>query len=152
MPRFQKLLNKYPLSQERNSPFTKIANKFMHVNEFDMLKSMVMDIKGSAPSREILQYTAGIWAIKESILKSISSYVPKEELPPAQKTYTKLIYKKKDKESGAPELVIDRSFPKENSQYANFYYQYFNPDQIKVLLSISHDGEYLVAFSCIIKK
>ncbi|EDO17152.1 hypothetical protein Kpol_1072p22 [Vanderwaltozyma polyspora DSM 70294] len=153
LPRIARLLIRYPLElpgEIRNKKsFHRISNKFMHEQEYSYLQSLNQDTPRDV--NRIIKYIASVWASKECFYKSLSNYVPKTELPPAQTIYTKLAYRTKDRD-GKPLLQIDPSFINGNMKYTNFFNNYIDPNLFQILLSISHDKDYLIAFTCITNK
>ncbi|QLQ81445.1 hypothetical protein HG537_0F02060 [Torulaspora globosa] len=150
LSRFSKLLQKYPLSANPNDQDTliKIARKFMHSREITKLQLIVA---GNNNDKHTATYIAGIWAIKESILKAFSSFVPSSEMPTAQCIYTKLIYKEK-KSNGQPILQFDKQFPSiVSDSELKFYDKYIKTPGTRPMVSISHDGDYLVSFVCLVE-
>lgn len=143
IPRFAQLLEKYPL-QQPNSKIFKILGKFMHPLEIEELRR-----RSEFPKREnqLACYISGIWATKEAIYKSLSSNVKTGQLPPAQAIYTKLFYKTNDLD-GKP-LIKRITSSTEDRDYRDFTREYI--DGSEFLISISHDGNYLISFVCHVK-
>lgn len=148
--RFSKLLQKYPVSlanANEQGSFIKIARKFMHPREITSLQHLVSENNND---RHTATYVAGIWAIKESVLKAFSCFVPDPEMPTAQSIYTKLIYKEK-KSSGRPILQFDEQFPAiASDSELKFYHKYIKSPGTRPMVSISHDEDYLVSFVCLV--
>lgn len=143
IPRFSRLLRKYP-TELKDSKFWKIANKFMHSYEKKVLSQILIERHSHLRA---VQYISGVWSIKESIYKSLSTQSDKDCLPPAQVIYTKLCYRDKDMEN-KPIIVIDQnSFI--SCGYSDFYNNHIKGT--KFLLSISHDQDYLISFVCHVK-
>ncbi|CAD1780513.1 similar to Saccharomyces cerevisiae YPL148C PPT2 Phosphopantetheine:protein transferase (PPTase), activates mitochondrial acyl carrier protein (Acp1p) by phosphopantetheinylation [Maudiozyma barnettii] len=126
----------------------RITNKFMTVVEQEKFFKLLNKSEYVESNKELINYTAGIWATKESILKALSGYIPATEVPPAQTIYSKL-FTKSNKESGSPVIQIEASFPSICPTYSGFYNRYIL-NQIEVDLSISHDHDYLISY-CLIK-
>lgn len=152
LPRFYKLLQKYPLQYgiNGNPTFYKLANKFMHPFEIAKLKTLIADDTHTAA--QVCTYVGGVWAVKESVIKALACFVPPHKMPPAQRVYTKLLYKTNDS-NNIPIVRLDNKFPLSGSQScAQFYHEYIETPSTKVLISISHDQDYLVAFACLVKE
>lgn len=129
-----------------NRKLKMITNKFM--TEFEQNRFFKLLDKSDEVNTTLINYTAGIWATKESLLKALSCYVPKDDLPAAQAVYSKLFTKFNDP-SGAPLIRIEKNSCKSDPSYHEFYNKYIN-DKIKILLSVSHDQDYLVSY-CLIQ-
>ncbi|QLL30950.1 hypothetical protein HG536_0A07650 [Torulaspora globosa] len=151
LSRFSKLLQKYPLSvasASEQGTFIKIAKKFMHSREIANLQLLVSETNND---KHTATYIAGIWAIKESVLKAFSSFVPGPEMPTAQCIYTRLIYKEK-KSSGRPILRFDEQFlATASDSELQFYHKYIKTPKTRPIVSISHDEDYLVTFVCLVE-
>lgn len=154
LPRFTKLLQRYPLqgSIEKKHSFIRIARKFMHPTEIIQMNSLQATSKRSSMATDsVITYVAGIWAIKESIFKAFSSFVPSCEMPPAQSIYTKLVYKQ-NSSGKLPHVRFDDQFSIKASPFDfEFYKRYIGAPSTEALVSISHDGDYLVAFTCLVE-
>ncbi|KAH3902325.1 holo-[acyl-carrier-protein] synthase SCDLUD_002145 [Saccharomycodes ludwigii] len=141
-----------------NNTLEKICNKFMHKNEWDYFCNQLES------HNERVKYIAGVWAIKESILKTL----PDGNdilLPPTVTIYTKIFYKgvtmkKQDNDfirgnnsvssSSKPRIIIDESYVEEmiknrdnKNKYKDFITMLANS---KFHVSLSHDGDYLIAY------
>lgn len=151
LPRFVQLLQKHPLAVGSNqSSFIKIARKFMHPYEIAKMQALAAEHADNMPT---VTYIAGIWAIKEAVLKAFSSFVPTSEMPTAQSIYTRLTYRDR-KDSGQPLLQFDEQFPvtATSPSEVNFYYRYVKNQRTQTLVSISHDKEYLVSFVSLVSE
>lgn len=150
LPRMIKLLQKYPSSLKQPSNklpnFDRIASKFMHNNEIKYLHELLLTNEPS--SHRIVNYVGGIWAIKEASLKALSCYTPTYLIPPAKTVYTKLLYKT-NTSNGAPVVKIDPTFLDNSPLHSKFYQDYINEQKRSILVSISHDQDYLIALTCI---
>lgn len=135
-PRFSRLLLKFPIN---SSGFQRLTSKFMHPVETECLNDILL--KG----QDCTTYLAGIWATKECMLKALSSFVPLQSMPPAISIYTKLCYKT-NRLGGGPTVEFDPQFSRATPSHAQFYEDYVMEKKLQVLLSISHDNEYLIAF------
>ncbi|CCH59228.1 hypothetical protein TBLA_0B03900 [Henningerozyma blattae CBS 6284] len=147
LPRISKLLAQYPLDQkngklENQITFQRIASKFMHPIEYSNIDKH---------QNNLVTYIGGIWATKEAIFKALSGFVPKKDLPPAQTIYTGLFYKINSIENGAPFVIFDDTFKSKYPQFQLFYNTYIQDTNLKALLSIAHDGDYLFANSMLVK-
>lgn len=150
IPRFQRLLQRYPFQTDggNKQSFFKIARKYMHPYELRKIQR-IADEPNSTP--RLILYAAGIWGIKESVLKALSCFVPAEDMPTAQFIYTKLIFKKSSVE-GRPILQFDDPMGSALSgEEADFYRRYIKAPSTRPLVSVSHDGEYLVTFTCLLE-
>ncbi|CCE64002.1 hypothetical protein TPHA_0G01660 [Tetrapisispora phaffii CBS 4417] len=175
LPRLTNILDKHALALSNNikltsstnerynslSSLSKICNKFMHKNEIDHLNEMLVGTQQNTPNfktNAIHNYIGGIWAIKESTYKAISqhkhTFSEKIPLPPAQTIYTKLLYKTNTSNSnGLPQLHIDTNFGgSSNVTDQIFYNKLLNPKDYEILISLSHDTNYVVAYTCILAK
>lgn len=140
-PRISYLLRRFP---PNGSGFQRLTTKFMHQHELDELKILIDQ------RRDPTTYIAGIWATKECVWKALSSFVDPKLMPPAVSVYTRLCYKAKGPR-GVPLLLFDADFPVSSPLHSLFYKEVICKRQIKVLLSISHDKDYLVAFMTILE-
>lgn len=149
LPRFKRLLQKYPLRPNHEmQPFMKIARKYMHPYEMNKIQAIANEPDSAT---RLVIYAAGIWGIKESVLKALSCFVPAEDMPTAQSIYTKLIFKSSI--SGEkPLLQFDDTYRAiATKQEAIFYKRYIEAPLTQPLVSISHDGDYLVTFACLVE-
>ncbi|SMN22131.1 similar to Saccharomyces cerevisiae YPL148C PPT2 Phosphopantetheine:protein transferase (PPTase), activates mitochondrial acyl carrier protein (Acp1p) by phosphopantetheinylation [Maudiozyma saulgeensis] len=126
----------------------RITNKFMTTVEQKKFFKLLNKSEHVELNKELINYTAGVWAAKESILKALSGYIPSTEAPPAQTIYSKL-FTKSNTVSGAPMIQVEGLFPNICPTYKEFYNRYIL-DRIEVLLSMSHDHDYLISY-CLIK-
>ena len=136
LPRFTRLLEKMS-SFEHKERFHKILRKFMHPREilcFDQMRQ-----RDASPTA-LSNYAAGIWATKEAVFKSLVAQKNDVVLPPAQFIYTKMCFKSNDT-NGAPYLEIDKEQTLLRPEFEKAYIR-----NSKFLLSISHDGDYLVSY------
>lgn len=150
LPRFKRLLEKYPLRTGIDEPksFLRIAKKFMHPHELTKLQAMAHK---PYDETHVAIYTAGIWGIKESVLKALACYVPSDEMPTAQCVYTRLVYRSSSR-GQRPTIQFDDTFrSKASHSDAAFYDRYIDTLSTKPLVSISHDGDYLVTFACLVE-
>lgn len=148
--RFTRLLSKYPLDQSVSPNFYQLAGKFMHPTESTILEKK---IQNKTTENNIHAYISGVWSIKEAIYKALCSYVPHDSFQfPAQNIYTTLFYKINNQETGAPQIEFDDNFANQSIKHSQFYHQYIIDANLKALLSISHDGDYTVAYSCLVKE
>lgn len=151
LPRFHKLVQKYPLKHGNNGnpTFYQLAKKFMHPIEIAKLETLLTNDTHTAD--RVTTYVGGVWAVKESVIKALACFVPPYKMPPAQSIYTKLLYKTNDP-NNIPIVRIDDKFPLSGSESsAQFYREYIEAPSTKVLVSISHDQDYLVAFVCLVE-
>ncbi|BAO38654.2 hypothetical protein KLMA_20196 [Kluyveromyces marxianus DMKU3-1042] len=132
LPRIERLLLKYRASPRLN----RVLTKFMHQNEISHFNRL----QQYEPLKSQVIYIAGIWAIKEALLKTLPAGFGK---PPAIQIYTKLLYKTNTPD-GKPELHLDKdSFL--NDETKNYWNKYLErtkmgvADLIKKFESIAKD-------------
>lgn len=126
----------------------RIPKKFMHEMEISHMKTVYEGLENSVQARRMTNYIAGIWSIKESFLKALNHYVPQDIMPPAQTLYTKAVYKDNN-DAGTPRLIIDPEFGKKYPGHREFATIYLDPTKVEILVSVSHDGDYLQTMLCI---
>lgn len=130
LPRIERLLLKYRASSRLN----RVLTKFMHQHEISHFNRS----EQYEPLKSQVIYVAGIWAIKEALLKTLPAGFGK---PPAIQIYTKLLYKTNTPD-GKPELHLDKdSFL--NDETKNYWNKYL--ERTKYVVSISHDQDYLIS-------
>ncbi|CCK72245.1 holo-[acyl-carrier-protein] synthase KNAG_0J01640 [Huiozyma naganishii CBS 8797] len=140
LPRISKLIAKYKGSSTLNA----ICGKFMCAQEQAHMGQLLL----SGDATRTVQYMAGVWAAKEAVYKALSCFVPSNALPPAQTVYSQLMHK--HNVGKCPTLSTLESFPQLYPQHEQFYSKYILPS--RMLLSISHDGDYLIAYTTVSKK
>ncbi|QLG70658.1 hypothetical protein HG535_0A06000 [Zygotorulaspora mrakii] len=144
LPRIAKLLDKYTSNRDRNiSRFHKITQKFMHPIELNQLDTLLTE--GSSSKTRLTTFIGGVWASKESTYKALSCFVPHDMIPPAKTIYTGLFYKMNAK-NGYPTLQFDDKFQESHLANQDFYRDFVKIPQIKPLISIAHDHDYLACF------
>lgn len=149
LPRIQQLITKYTY---KRSTMMNIASKVMCFQEQEHFKSLLNQIShhndSTTLTQQCVRYMAGIWATKESTYKAISSFIPPNEMIPAQTIYSQLLYKSNSRITGSPQVDIMIDWLSARPEYETFYNKYIKG--CKILLSISHDGDYLIAYTTII--
>lgn len=143
LPRIFKLIDKYA---GKRKTLQAITGKVMCSKEQSHFHQL-MDLwdNGSNEQQRCTRYMAGIWATKEATYKCMSSFIPSQEMLPAQTVYTQLLHKKNNPLTGAPHVDI---LTQVKPQYQLFYDKYLHDS--KILLSISHDGDYLISYATIV--
>lgn len=149
IPRIIGLLKRHHVSGDYRK-LKRVTNKFMTITEQERFFNLLQKTDSIDSNKQLINYTAGVWATKESLLKALSSYVVPEELPPAQTIYSKL-FTKTNSDSGIPNINIESDFPEACSAHRQFYKKYIK-NQIKIDISISHDHDYLISFAVIKSK
>lgn len=149
IPRVIGLLKRHHVSGDLRR-LKRVTNKFMTTSEQERFFKLLQKNDLIDSNKQLINYTAGVWATKESLLKALSSYVVPEELPPAQTIYSKL-FTKTNTDSGIPNVKIESDFLDVCSGHRQFFKKYIE-DQIKIDISISHDQDYLVSFAVIKSK
>ena len=149
LPRIARIIAKYGRSSGSSSMY-RITKKFMAGPERLRFQTLLTENNSELDMRNAVRYMAGVWATKESLLKALSCYVPVSELPPAQTIYSKL-FCKKNLSSGVPIVQILEDFPTKCPEYKDFYYNYIFHD-LEALISISHDQDYLICYSCLLSQ
>ncbi|CAI4038908.1 hypothetical protein SMKI_06G2600 [Saccharomyces mikatae IFO 1815] len=151
LPRFAHLLEKHsPFDPRTRLTFDKITQKFMHEKERCYLSNLLIEENRSNP--RLHEYMAGIWALKECSFKALSCCTSKDDLPPAQVLYAKMLYKTQNDE-GVPKLQFDKMFEEKYPKYQRFsksYEKFFSAHEF--LVSISHDKDYLIALANLVER
>lgn len=134
LPRMHRLLTKYDAGSRG---FQRVVSKFMHPTE-----RIALGVDGASLSAGQIRYIAGTWALKEAALKALHCAAPLHTvLPPAMFIYTKLLYRQR-RSNGVPQLLLD------NEALRLDQLQFLR--QAKFLSTLSHDNEYLVAYTTLI--
>lgn len=146
LPRILKLVNKY---SARESTLNAIVGKVMCSHEREKFQTLIKDYNNNSSSSKIqkqrsVTYLAGIWATKEALYKSMANFIPHHDMLPAQTIYTKLFFKSNNQTTGAPQVQILNPL---TSECQILYEKYLKNSNI--LVSISHDGDYLIAYTSI---
>lgn len=149
LPRIARIIAKYGPSSGSSSLY-RITKKFMAEPERLKFQTLLTESNSDLNIQKAVRYMAGVWATKESLLKALSCYVPVSELPPAQTVYSKL-FCKTNLSSGVPIVQILGDFPVRCPEYNDFYYNYIFRN-LEALISISHDRDYLICYSCLLGK
>ncbi|CAI4053091.1 holo-[acyl-carrier-protein] synthase SKDI_16G1280 [Saccharomyces kudriavzevii IFO 1802] len=151
LPRFARLLEKYPPSDPSGSLiFNKIAQKFMHEKERSHLSDLLVEENHLSPL--LYQYIAGIWALKECSLKALCCLISKHDLPPAQVVYAGMLYKTQNEE-GVPKLEFDKRFEQKYPKYQQFSKNYGSIfSKCEFLVSLSHDKDYLIGAANLVER
>lgn len=134
LPRVARLVSRYPPGC---TGFNRLISKFMHEKEIKHVKSL--------DNKALISYIAGTWALKEAGLKAIHSGVPVPVPPPAIHIYTKLLYRSRNLHGG-PVLNIDMQALDLKSPCEKYL------SQCEFLSSISHDQDYLMAYTILKRK
>ncbi|CAL9734892.1 mitochondrial holo-[acyl-carrier-protein] synthase [Monosporozyma servazzii] len=143
LPRVFKLIDKYA---GKRKTLQAIAGKVMCSKEqTHFYQLMNLWDNGSNERQKCTRYMAGIWATKEATYKCMSNFIPSQQMLPAQTIYTQLLYKNNNPLTGAPQVDLLTQL---NPQYQKFYEKYLHDS--KIMLSISHDGDYLISYSAIV--
>lgn len=130
VPRIDKILR-----NNSETRLQRILRKFMHPKELQRFR----ELQKTQPLKAQSLYVAGVWATKESLLKSLPS---SQDKPPAIHIYTRLAYKYNDI-TGRPILKLDKnSFI--TSSTKDYWDQHLKSSQY--IISLSHDQDYLVCF------
>ncbi|KAL3232202.1 Mitochondrial holo-[acyl-carrier-protein] synthase [Nakaseomyces bracarensis] len=138
LPRVARLLARYPRG---TTGFQRLVTKFMHEEEIRRL--------GDYSDAQLLTKVAGTWALKEAGYKALFSAVdhmavcPPEQVPSAMRVYTRLLYRTRTA-VGSPRLNID-SASLSGEPFDEFL------SRCEYLASISHDSDYVVAYTTLIK-
>lgn len=144
LPRISKLVGKYA---GRGGTLQAITAKIMHSREQDTFQRMMTYWEDNSLGKQrCIRYLGGIWASKEAVYKSLVSFVPSNEMLPAKTIYTQLLCKINDPITGAPQIYVPTLSSNPISQ--SFYNKYLKEN--KIMVSISHDGEYLIAYTTIL--
>lgn len=143
IPRIVKLIDKY---STRESTFNAIVGKFMCPHEKEKLQTLIgnLDIRCEIQKQRCATYISGIWATKEALYKSMTHFIQPQDMLPAQMIYTQLFYKSNNEITGAPQVQILNPLTTE----CQILYEKYLKDT-NILVSISHDREYLVAYTSI---
>lgn len=143
IPRILELINKY---STKKSTLNAIARKVMCSREREKFQNLMrnLDIHCEVQKQQCVTYMAGIWATKEALYKSMTHFIPPHDMLPAQMIYTKLFYKSNNQITGAPQVQIVNPLTTE----CQLLYEKYLKDT-NIFLSISHDGEYLIAYTSI---
>lgn len=143
IPRILKLINKY---SDRESTLNAIIGKVMCSHEREKFQTLMknLDVPCEVYKQRCVTYMAGIWATKEALYKSMAHFIPPYDMLPAQMIYTKLFYKSNNQTTGAPQVQILNPLTTECQMLYEKYLKDTN-----ILVSISHDGDYLIAYTSI---
>ena len=143
LPRVFNLIDKYAT---KTKTLQGIARKVMCFKEQEQFKTLMNKWDdGPNEQQRWVRYMSGIWATKEAAYKGLSSYIPTHEMIPAQTIYTQFLYKSNNLITGEPRVDI---MEQSSQQYQLFQDKYLKGN--KIMLSISHDGDYLVAYTTIV--
>ncbi|AET38141.1 holo-[acyl-carrier-protein] synthase Ecym_2409 [Eremothecium cymbalariae DBVPG len=161
--RFLRLMEKYSSKQQQLSDqragrngFERFTKKFMHPYEVKQFYGEVVEAATTASGRcssvqqmRNARYLAGIWATKEAIYKALVSGLQRPNALPAASAIYKQFYKSNDAVTGCPVINVDVGGFRETAGLERFWNMHVKGSRF--LLSVSHDGDYVVTFVCQVK-
>ncbi|KAG0671516.1 holo-[acyl-carrier-protein] synthase [Maudiozyma exigua] len=81
IPRIVGLLKRHHVTGDYRR-LVRVTNKFMTSTEQERFFKLLQKTDSVDSNEQLINYTAGVWATKESLLKALSGYIAPWELPP----------------------------------------------------------------------